>query len=655
MQEFLIEAESLKNKGGWLVDSASMETLRSAYLMAHGMGVPVADAYDTVEILCDGSYCIWALTRDWTATWEIADPAGKFEILIDGEPLSQTLGTNGKEWSWQLAGRRFLSKGTHTLALHDLTGFNGRCDAIYLTDSEERPDSRRDGVDRMRQRLNWKEIRTASKQYDLVVVGGGIAGICTALAALRRGCSVALINDRPVLGGCNSSEVRVCMGGQIGLAPYERIGDVVREITPVMGYPKIYKEEYFEDARKLFAFEATCCEDSSCEVDIFLNETVLDIETDGDRISAVICTNTHSGAKTRILGSLFSDCSGDGILARLAGAEVMYGNDAKSDFGEKLAPTIHKNRVMGHSIRWYSEERNTPCPFPDLDWKLPFDDGSCLHCFSGDWEQETGFDRDMVKEIEYIRDYGLRAIYANWSYQKNHCGEKERYANWQLKWVSALGGKRESYRVKGDYVLTQRDFEEEIDYPDATAKITWGIDLHYPDPTNGERFGEAFRSFAYHLGIPFACPVPYRCLYSKDIDNLFLGGRLISASHVAFSAIRVMRTLGMLGEVVGIAASICKKHLCVPRDIYLGHLEELKEAMRQGVNIPAAFACGGIDDRESYHFKDIGWWRLKNGICTDRLHQPREPEQFEIEKFKYCVRSLGIEHKYRMPEKWEPK
>ena len=116
-----------------------------------------------------------------------------------------------------------------------------------------------------------------------------------------------------------------------------------------------------------------------------------------------------------------------------------------------------------------------------------------------------------------------------------------------------------------------------------------------------------------------------------------------------------MRTLGMLGEVVGIAASICKKHLCVPRDIYLGHLEELKEAMRQGVNIPAAFACGGIDDRESYHFKDIGWWRLKNGICTDRLHQPREPEQFEIEKFKYCVRSLGIEHKYRMPEKWEPK
>ena len=173
----------------------------------------------------------------------------------------------------------------------------------------------------------------------------------------------------------------------------------------------------------------------------------------------------------------------------------MYGNDAKSDFGEKLAPNEHKNLVMGQSIRWYSEEQESNCSFPDLDWNLGFDDNSYLNCFSGDWEQETGFTRDMVKKAEYIRDYGLRAIYANWSYQKNHCKDKERFAKSQLKWVSAFGGKREGYRVKGDYILTQRDFEEQINYEDATAKITWGIDIHYPEPINED----------FWRGVPFIC------------------------------------------------------------------------------------------------------------------------------------------------------
>ena len=491
MQEIFIEAESLKNNGGWVVDSGAMEMIHSAYLMAHGMGVPVSDAYDNIEINCDGDYSVWALTRDWTAVWNVADPAGKFELLIDGVHLPAVLGTNGKEWSWQKAGQIHLTKGIHTLSLHDLTGFNGRCDAIYITESQEIPDSNIESIDQMRRRLNWKEFNESPKTYDLVVVGGGIAGICTALSARRKGCSVALINDRPVLGGCNSSEVRVCMGGQICHEPYEHIGDVVREIAPVMGFPSIYKKEYFEDDRKLFAFEVPCGKEGSC--DVMLNEAVLDIVKDGNCISAVICTNTHSGKKTKICGRLFSDCSGDGILARLGGAQVMYGNDAKSEFGENLAPNEHKKLVMGQSIRWYSKEQDEPSYFPDLDWNLHFDDLTYLNCFSGDWEQETGFKLDMVKDAEYIRDYGLRAIYANWSYQKNHCKDKEKFANWQLEWVSPVGGKREGYRVVGDYILTERDFEEKIDYPDATAKITWGIDIHYPEPINEETFGEAFR------------------------------------------------------------------------------------------------------------------------------------------------------------------
>ena len=419
----------------------------------------------------------------------------------------------------------------------------------------------------------------------------------------------------------------------------------------MMGHPSIYKEEYFEDNRKLFAFEVPSPRAGAC--DLLLNEAVTDMEMADGRIVSVTCTNTQTGKKMKVRGKLFSDCSGDGVLARMGGAEVMYGNEPESEYGESLAPPEYRKLVMGHSIRWYSEETGETMPFPDLDWNLQFDENSYLNCYSGDWEQETGFTRDMVKEAEYIRDYGLRAIYANWSYQKNHCPEKERFANRALRWVSHMGGKREGYRVKGDYVLTQHDIEEMTYHEDGTAAITWNIDIHYPEPINQEQFGEAFRSFAYHRSFPAPCPVPYRCLYSKDIGNLFIGGRLVSTSHVAFSAVRVMRTLGMLGEVVGMAAAICTQHECLPRGVYTDHLEELKAMMSAGVNIPAAFACGGIGKAESYHFKDIGWWHLHNATCADNSHKPRTPEEEEVEKFSYCVNALGITHKYPVPEEWE--
>ena len=651
MNRIFIEAESFKNRGGWVVDTLSMENIHSAYLMAHGIGEPVDDAITDFEVLKRGEYYVWALTRDWTATWDIKDSAGKFSIRIDDRMCKNVLGTNGKDWAWQFAGKVRLNVGKHTLALHDLTGFNGRCDAIFLTDSAEIPSSERSAIDKMRKELNWKEIKESAVVYDLVVVGGGIAGICTALSAYRKGCHVALINDRAILGGCNSSEIRVCMGGQIKHPPYENIGNVVQEIAPIMGHPTIYKEEYFEDMRKLFAFQIPGRHKGSC--DLLLNEFVLEVECENSTVSSVICTNTLSGKKSKIKGKLFSDCSGDGVLGRLCGAELMYGNEAKSEFNEDLAPSEHKNLVMGHSIRWYSEEQSKECAFPDLDWNLHFDDNSYLNCFSGDWEQETGFTRDMVKDTEYIRDYGLCAIFANWSYQKNHCKNKERFAKSKIKWISPLGGKREGYRIKGDYILTQQDLEQQTEYIDGTAKITWGIDIHYPEPINEEKFGEAFRSFAYHRNTPFACPVPYRCLYSKDIKNLFIGGRLVSTSHIAFSAVRVMRTLGMLGEVVGIAAAICKNHDCYPREVYNKHLGELKEQLEIGVTIPSAFACGGIGNGESYHFKDIGWWHLHKSSCVDNSHKPRTPNDAEIKKFKYCVNKLGIKHKYKIPDQWK--
>ena len=652
MQTIFLEAEAFQKRGGWVVDSQSMETLGSAYLMAHGMGEPVEDARTTFAVENPGDYKVWALTRDWTAEWGVKDPAGKFRVKVGETVLPHILGTNGKAWAWQFAGEIFLPAGKHSLALQDLTGFNGRCDAILLTDSTEEPKSDQKSIADLRRIYGWKEIVPCETTYDLIVVGGGIAGICTALAAFRDGVKTLLIHDREMLGGCNSSEVRVCMGGQINHPPYPALGNVVKEIAPVVGFPTIYGGQYFEDDRKFIAFEAEKW--NYADHDILLHTAVTDLEMEGDRITAVICTDTLTGKKSKVRAKLFSDCSGDAVLARLAGAETMYGNDSREDFGEQMAPLERKKLVMGHSIRWYSEEQAEECAFPDLDWNLEFDESSYLNCFSGDWEQETGFTRDMVTEIEYIRDYGLRAIYANWSYQKNHCAEKEKFAKSKLQWVSPIGGKRESYRVKGDYVLTQHDIDDLLTHEDDTAYVTWGIDIHYPEPLNQEKFGEAFRSFAYHRGMPAKCPVPYRCLYSKDIANLFLGGRLVSTSHVAFSALRVMRTLGMLGEVVGMAAAICTQKECLPRQVYTQHLEELKAKMTAGVHIPVAFAGNGIGDSESYHFKDLGWWRFHNGECADNFNVPRTPTPAEIEKFYTCVKKLGLEHQYPIPEKWIP-
>ena len=634
MKDLFIEAESFDNLGGWIIDQQSMETIHSSYIMAHGMGIPVRDAETKIGIEETAKYHIWALTRDWTAVWSKDAKAGKFRILIDGTEFGEVLGINGADWAWQYAGETKLEKGSHMLALHDLTGFNGRCDALYITASDKKPSDEQAAIDRLRRKFNWKEIEENEKEYDLIIVGGGIAGICTALSALRSGVNALLIHDRAVLGGCNSSEVRVCMGGMINLPPYKNLGNVVREIAPVMGSPSTFDGKYYEDFRKLGAFEVSGFSDS-----VVLQKCVTDVEMSDGKISAVICTDVLTGKKTKYRAKLFADCSGDAFLARAAGAQVMYGREAESVFGESLAPKEHENIVMGHSIRWYSEEQKEETKFPDIDWGLEFDDSTCLDVCNGDWEQESGFRRDMVGEIEYIRDFGLRAIYSNWSYQKNHYKDKDKFKNSALKWVSPIGGKRESYRVKGGYILTQQDIEEHRIYDDATACMTWSIDMHFPEVDNDACFDEPFRSFAYHRGIVKPYPIPYRCLYSADVENLFLGGRTVSTSHVAFSAIRVMRTLGQLGEVAGMAAAVCMKNNCMPSEVYTKYLSELKERMEKGIEIPTAFDCG-VGSEEAYHFKDIGWFYLNN---------PHSVDEKTAEKFKRGIKALGIKHKYPLP------
>lgn len=632
--ELWLEAESFTTLGGWVIDQQSMAQMGSAYIMAHGMGLPVQDAETVGIVPQSGEWTVWARTRDWTAPWKRGKPAGVFNVVVNGRVLPGSLGTNGNGWGWQKAGTVALEKGEAKFALHDLTGFNGRCDALYLTlDPKALPENDPPKLAEFRRKITKTVCEDDSVVYDLAVAGGGVAGICTAIAAARTGSKVVLIQDRAILGGNNSSEVRVGLGGNVHVAPYPQLGNVVAEISPIFGGPGTYSAETYEDARKEKVF--SLLPRNRCR--LVLNERVFAVERDkGDprKITALIAHNIRAGTETRYRARLFADCTGDAAIARMMGAEVMYGRESRAKFNESLAPETGDSQVMGLSVQWYSKRTDKPKAFPDIDWGVAFNDTSVYYIRQGDWEWETGQYRHQAEETEYIRDYGMMAIYANWSYLKNHSKRKAEWANDALSWVSPIGGKRESYRVVGDHVLTQNDVENHVAYPDATASITWSLDLHFPDPENANKFTEPFRSCAYHRGIIKPYPVPYRCLYARDVKNLFLGGRDISTSHVAFSTVRVMRTLGMLGEVIGMAATICAKENACPRDVFETHFDKLKAMMERGVPIPSYHAYG-CDASESYHFKDAGFIFLN----PPRTNQSVDPA------LKERIKALNVQEK----------
>jgi len=573
-----VEAETFSDKGGWVVDQQFMAQMGSPFLMAHGLGVPVADARTSVSIPAGGAYRVLARTRNWTAPWSRRDAAGRFQIAVNGTVLINILGTMTSEWAWQEAGTIQLEKGPADVALRDLTGFNGRCDAIILTtDTDFVPPN---DVAKLEAFRRQHKAITAPKGFvasDLIIVGGGIPGISAALTAARLGLKVTLIQDRPLLGGNNSSEVRVHLAGRLGLGPYGKLGDTVKEFGPAKG-GNAQPASFYEDQRKLDAVAA------EPNIQLFLNTRGVAVEMrTPSKIGAVIGRNIETGVETRFIAPLVLDNTGDGNIGALAGADFRMGRESRAETGEPTAPESADSMTMGSSVQWYAKDGDAPAAFPDIKWAIPFSNESCERVKMGEWTWETGMTYNQVTDFERIRDYGMLVIFSNWSFLKNHADDNGKFANSKLDWVAYVAGKRESRRLLGDLILKEQDLVERKEYPDGTACTTWTIDLHYPDPKNTKHFpGAEFKSIAKHQAIhPY--PVPYRCLYSRNIENLFLSGRSISTTHVALGTTRVMRTGGMLGEVVGMAAAICKKHNCLPRDVYTTHLDELKALMEKGV------------------------------------------------------------------------
>ncbi len=611
--DILVEAEGFADRGGWVIDQQAMDQMGSPYLLAHGLGVPVADAVTTVAVPSAGIYRVLVRTRDWVATWKAPGTPGKFQLAINGRVLDTLFGVEGAAWHWQEGGKVELPAGSVKLALHDLTGFNGRCDAILLTtDDGLVPPNEGAAMETFRRKaLGLSGVPEDGGRYDLVVVGGGMAGCCAAVSAARLGCRVALIHDRPVLGGNNSSETRVGLSGLIHQQPYPRLGDLVDEIGPV-GYWNLYeakrdpdsprskkilsiiaahpeKREHnagpasnYEDAQKLRVVQG------EKNLRLFLSTRVTKAEMQGTRIAAVVGRDIVTGRDTLFRGRLFADCTGDGCVGFLAGADFRSGRESKRETGEELAPEQADALMMGVSVQWYSVIEERAVPFPECPWALPFTEETSQPMTRGDWDWEAGLNLDSIRDIEQIRDLALRATFGNWAFLKNHSAKKAAFANRRLSWVAYIGGKRESRRLLGDVILCQQDIEEQRAYPDACVTTTWGLDLHYPNPENSKHFpGLEFRSIAKSKEIkPYA--FPYRCLYSRNIENLLMAGRDISVTHVVLGSVRVMRTGGMMGEVVGMAASLCTRHNTTPRGVFQNHLGALQEQMRRGVGSAAS-------------------------------------------------------------------
>ena len=573
-----LEAEQFKERGGWAVDSQFIDQMGSSFLLAHGMGKPVADAVTTFECPTAGTYHVWARTRNWTAPWSI-HAAGTFTVKVNGKELPSVLGRGAGGWLWQKAGEVRLEKGTVTVALHDLTGFDGRCDAVCLTAGEapSRPDA---------------PAPSRTVKADFVVCGGGIAGTCAAISAARLGLKVALVQDRPMLGGANSSEVRVHLGGTMDLGPYPRLGDVVAEIGPAKG-GNAQPAERYEDQRKLDAVSA------EKNISLFLNTRIVAAKRDGDRIASVTGRDVVTGALTVFDAPLFADCTGDANVGFLAGADFRMGRESRAETGEDMAPEKADKMTMGASVQWYTKDAGKSVAFPAEPWMIAFNEQNCEHGLRGDWDWETGMMRDQINEFERIRDYGMLVVYSNWSFLKNKSAKRAKYANREFAWVAYVAGKRESRRLMGDHILKQQDIFDFVPYPDGTCCTTWAIDLHYPMPRNTKHYdGEPFRSICTH-NRHYAYPIPYRCLYSRNVANLFMAGRNISVTHVALGTVRVMRTTGMMGEVVGMAARVCKDRWCRPRGVYESHLDDLKALMAKGVGTgkpqpPQNYNCGSL-------------------------------------------------------------
>ena len=582
----LVEAEDFTNYGGWLLDSQFEAQMGSPYLLAHGLGRPVADATTSIDVAEAADYEVWVRAKDWVPSHH----PGRFKLSINGVTLETEFGANDQDWSWQSAGKVSLAPGEATLALHDLTGFDGRCDAIYLSRDGAAPPNDVDDSSR-----TWRKALRGlpdhpvdAGEFDVVVVGGGVSGCAAALTAARLGQSVALIHDRPVLGGNASKE--------IGLMPRGAQGALLAELAARTPDGDLA-------ALSLLQAEPTAS--------VFLEHRIVAAARVGDRIVSVDAVQARGGTERRFKGCIFIDTSGVAQLGVLAGAETLFGREAQSDYGEAYAPEQPDHMHHGNTLFFRTRMADHPVPFPDVPWATEVSKdyanlsgqltqpgaengpGPVANAnpdnptfqFSADPSQawmnqfpathywEYGQWLDPYTSGELVRDYLMRALYGTFSNVKNM--EPEAYANLEFDWMAFVAAQGEFRRYKGDHVLTENDIREHTRYNDMLVSNDGFFCIHCAWAPGEGKYDFRLKDWIMDVRDNQPYGIPFRCLYSTNIDNLLMAGKHISVTHVAGSSVKLMGNGAQHGIATAAAAFLCNQYGTTPRGLYDAHLEEL--------------------------------------------------------------------------------
>lgn len=470
-------------------------------------------------------------------------------------------------------------------------------------------------------------FKTINHKCDFCVVGGGLSGTCAALAAARHGAKVVLVQDRPVLGGNSSSEIGMWVRGAKGI--YNRETGILSELEEENIYrnptlaPTIWDSILYGKVKE------------NKNITLLLNSSVLDAECENDKIKDVTAWQLTTYTYHTINAKYFADCSGDSILAPLTGALHKVGREANNEFGETIGPKIADKKTMGMSLLLQVRETDHPVKFIPPDWANVYetDEDFAVDTGVGElystfrdhkigtsgcnlWWMELGGDGEAIANTEEARDELLKVVFGVWDHIKNR-GDHG-CENWELEWVGFLPGKRESVRYIGEYILTQSDIENGGCFDDVVAYGGWPLDDHDPKGIKAKT-----PSKMYPAASPYG--IPYRCLYSKNIENLFFAGRNISVTHAALSSTRVMATCSLLGQAVGNAAAVCCGKNILPKDIKNDYIKNLQQQiLDDGVFLPGIkreipLLSRGAKVNLSQNDKNI----LFNGIERPRTDEDR--------------------------------
>ena len=414
---------------------------------------------------------------------------------------------------------------------------------------------------------------------DICVIGGGMSGLCAAVAAARHGAKVVLMHDRPVLGGNASSEIRMWIRGAAGKENRET--GILQEIE----LENIYRNPTMNYSVWDTVLHQMVLQEEN--ITLLLNCSCLGCEMDGEKIASITGWQLNSYTFHTVKAKIFMDCSGDSILADLCGAAYRVGRESRDEFGEYAAPEVADRCTMGSSCLIEARKTDHPCTFIPPEWAYSYPDDESMYLKNHDiigtgvnfWWIELGGEMDTVHDAQTINEELIKTAYGVWDHIKNH-GDHG-MENWELEWIGFLPGKRESRRYEGPYILTQQDLEEGREFPDAVAFGGWTMDNHNPK-------GFKFMGYSsHHITPKVPYQIPFRSLYSKNVPNLMFAGRNISATHMAMSSTRVMATCAVIGQAAGTGAALAIEKACPVAEVTGCHMAVLQQQLLEdGCFIP---------------------------------------------------------------------